>query len=399
MAVHQLLRESVLLTLIKGDDRIDRMAIINALGQLVPVSDIDSLGTLGNFSEWYVIVNSKDARQDILKNVELTVGEQVFMISEPYKHVKTIRLLNVPPSVSDEEIRAIVSSWGGTVLNVECERLPRPYEAIKSFVRRVRIRFSCRQDESKVPISVRSNGLSFAVQLEGRQKVCYRCKQAGHTKATCEAIICQKCHELGHDDSNCQRGKRSYATVTASTPGEANPPSIRDEQATPDPGLTFTDQRINLPSLPKQQRVLVCRKCKQVGHKKKECPQLPTPSLQTEKLDKNDQHNMVEDTQQASSECPVVNQEQEKENNASSAELTQTTTIDESENVTTFASSLQHRIMYEAYKNPNNEFKRTCADRSIDSDFDTDPKKQHTHDSSSSMIGEHEKEDGEVIER
>ena len=82
------------------------------------------------------------------------------------------------------------------VLNIDCERLPRPYEAIKSFVRRIRIRFSCRQDESKVPISVRFSGLSFSVQLESRQKVCYRCKQTGHTKATCAKIKCQKCHEL-----------------------------------------------------------------------------------------------------------------------------------------------------------------------------------------------------------
>jgi hypothetical protein len=144
MPVHQLLRESVMLTLIKGDDRIDRTMIIAALGQLISVSDIDSLGNLGKFSEWYVIFNSTKAREDVLKNDELKVGDQVFMINEPYKHVKIIRLLNVPPSVSDGDIRSMASKWSGTVLSVEPERLLRPYDAIKTFVRRIRIRFTCR---------------------------------------------------------------------------------------------------------------------------------------------------------------------------------------------------------------------------------------------------------------
>ena len=74
----------------------------------------------------------------------------------------------------------------------------------------------------------------------------------------------------------------------ASTPDEANPPPTRDEQTTPDLGLTFTDQPTNPPSSPKQQRLLVCRKCKQVGHIKEDCSQLSTPPIQTDELDKKD---------------------------------------------------------------------------------------------------------------
>jgi len=139
------------------------------------VSGINCLGNLGNFSEWYVVFNSTNARQDFLKYEELKVGNQVFMISEPYKHVKIIRLVNVPPLVSDEDIRSIASNCGGIVLTVDSERLRRPYETIKMFVRRIWIRFSCRQDEDKVPVTIRLSGLSLSVQLEGRQKVCYRC--------------------------------------------------------------------------------------------------------------------------------------------------------------------------------------------------------------------------------
>ncbi|CAF5173177.1 unnamed protein product, partial [Rotaria magnacalcarata] len=191
--------------------------IITALGQITTITDIDSLGNLGDLSEWYIIFKTKTAREDVLKTPELKIGDQIILISELYKHVKIVRLLNLPTSVPDEDIRTIASNWGGIVLSVDAERLPRPFETIKSFVRRVRIRFSSRQDEDKVPISLRFGGFNVSVQLEGRQKVCYRCKQAGHIKGECTVLKCQRCYEIGHDDPNCQQ-KRSYATAVVSTP-------------------------------------------------------------------------------------------------------------------------------------------------------------------------------------
>ncbi|CAF4995660.1 unnamed protein product, partial [Rotaria magnacalcarata] len=61
---------------IKGDDRIDRSAIIAAIGKIVPVADLESFGNLE------------------LEN--LIVNEQTFAIHKPYREVKLIRLLNVP---------------------------------------------------------------------------------------------------------------------------------------------------------------------------------------------------------------------------------------------------------------------------------------------------------------
>ncbi|CAF1154588.1 unnamed protein product, partial [Didymodactylos carnosus] len=51
MPGHQLLRDSVVLGLAGGNDRIDRTALIATIGQIVPVSEIDSIENLGNFSE------------------------------------------------------------------------------------------------------------------------------------------------------------------------------------------------------------------------------------------------------------------------------------------------------------------------------------------------------------
>lgn len=55
MSAHHLIRETVLPTLIKGNNRIDRTVIVNARSQVIYVSDIDLFDNLGNFPEWYVI--------------------------------------------------------------------------------------------------------------------------------------------------------------------------------------------------------------------------------------------------------------------------------------------------------------------------------------------------------
>jgi hypothetical protein len=80
------------------------------------VSDNDSLGNLGNYAEWYVILKTMNVRQGLLRMNELAVGDQVFMIGEPYKHVKTVWLLNLPPSIPGEDIQTIASNRDGTVL-------------------------------------------------------------------------------------------------------------------------------------------------------------------------------------------------------------------------------------------------------------------------------------------
>ncbi len=48
MSHHQLLQESVALTLVDGKDRIDRNAIISAIGKMVPIKDLESFGNSGD---------------------------------------------------------------------------------------------------------------------------------------------------------------------------------------------------------------------------------------------------------------------------------------------------------------------------------------------------------------
>lgn len=433
MSVHELLSEAVLLTLMRGSERIDRTAIITALGQITTISDIDSLGNLGDLSEWYIIFKTKTAREDVLKIPELKIGDQIFLISEPYKHVKIVRLLNLPTSVPDTDIRTIASNWGGTVLSVDAERLPRPFEAIKSFVRRVRIRFSSRQDEDKVPISFRFGGFNVSVQLEGRQKVCYRCKQGGHIKAECTVLKCQRCYEIGHDDPNC-RMKRSYVTAVVSTPLDVDHAALPVNHLDVAREVTSEIPMVNS-SLVLPKRLPYCRKCKQQGHKKQNCPRHTSLSNKVMDKDDNGQKNVIGDknhdtptvhttgSSDIDSTFPVVTREEllfdsphlmagDEERDVIASVLMRDVAQNEfnqgvvinslqaasggNEEHNTDISALQHQILIDAFKNADQELKRTNADRSIDSDVDMNRKKPHICNSSTSTSGE--TEGGEAVE-
>lgn len=420
MPVHQLLRESVALTLVKGDERINRKALIDYIGSIVPVEHIDSFGNIGNASQWYVILKTQASREKLLACDELKVGEQVFLVGEPFKQVKLIRLLNIPTSVSDEEVRHVASNWGGTVLSVEPERLPHPYEAIKTFVRRIRIRFSSKKDEDNVPIAIRFAGLNITVHLEGRQKVCYRCKQTGHIKSECTTQKCRVCYEIGHDDPDCQN-RRSYATVTKLTT-----PTIVNETIFQSPIINVEDTEGNtietVPRSEHKRKLAICRRCKQKGHIRKDCPFLDstTPKGETNKecgrddnLDKQSStpgmlgNNALEspsletpnpnNAPMSTSNDPEICYEKEVPVLA----LEPTPGINTEAILTTGVGNLKE--LYEAYKDPNADLKRRrdqTADRSLDSDTSIELKKVHLHDSSTSTMDDkeddEEDEEGEI---
>lgn len=92
------------------------------------------------------------------------------------------------------------------------EKLPQPFETIKTFIRRIHIRLNSRQDEEKVPIRVR-----------------YKCKRIGHIKAECKTLKYQKCFILGNADPLCQQ-RRSYAAAVSETSTDNLPTKLSELQ-------------------------------------------------------------------------------------------------------------------------------------------------------------------------
>ena len=131
-----------------------------------------------------------------------------------------------------------------------------------------------------------------------------------------------------------------------------------------------------------------CRKCKQSEHKRKEYPRRESILYQLTDHGESNHLNSIEDVPQEAPSTSVFTTE--NENQPSFVDTTQTMSVENNEStiVNSIASTLQHRILYQAYKNPNNDLKRTCVDRSIDSYLDIDPKKSHTLDSFTSMVGD-----------
>ena len=256
---HNILQDSVALTLVNGSNRVDRTAVIGAIGNIVPIDDIESFGNLGDINKWFIIFKTSNSKENFLKLEHIQVNDQKFTIHKPYREVKLIRLLNIPTTISDDKIKEIASMWGGTVINVDCERLPPPYSSIKTFVRRIRMKFASPKDEERIPISIRISGITVPVLLEDRLKVCYRCKLSGHVKSECTTLKCQICKEIGHDDPACRRTK-SYSNVTSTTLSPATTPH----------GVSTDNKSAPLPTS-SQLRTKRCHRCKQSGHTQKYC--------------------------------------------------------------------------------------------------------------------------------
>lgn len=221
----QLLQESVALTLVNGIDRIDRKAIISSISKIVPVEDVESFGNLGDHRKWFITFKSTATKEKFLEQSTLKVNDQSFSIDKPYRNVKQIRLPNVPPYIPDGQVLEIVSKWNGSVISIECESLPRPYNSIKSFVRRIKMKFPSFDAEQTVPLS---------------------CRIAG-TK-------CQVCNEIGHDDPLCIR-RKSFASVVNSVPLNI----FSSSTPTPKSNNGVVNGK-------------TCHTCKQPGHVKKNCP-------------------------------------------------------------------------------------------------------------------------------
>ncbi|CAF3959989.1 unnamed protein product [Adineta steineri] len=78
IAQHHLFQESVALTLTKGNDRIDRNAVIKVIGRYIPVEDVDSFGNLGDHDKWFIIFKSSASKEKFLTLENLEVDDQVF---------------------------------------------------------------------------------------------------------------------------------------------------------------------------------------------------------------------------------------------------------------------------------------------------------------------------------
>ncbi|CAF4809900.1 unnamed protein product [Rotaria sp. Silwood2] len=80
MTSHQLLQDSVGLTLVSGSDRIDRTAIINTISKIVRVNEIESFGNLGDAKKWFILFKTKSSKEKMLQLEHLKVKDQIFSV-------------------------------------------------------------------------------------------------------------------------------------------------------------------------------------------------------------------------------------------------------------------------------------------------------------------------------
>ncbi|CAM4980359.1 unnamed protein product [Rotaria socialis] len=156
-----------------------------------------------------------------------------FLMEISYKHVKIVRLLNLPTSVPDEDIRTIASNWGGSV---DAERLPRPFKAIKSFKRSYATAVvstpldvghtapPINQLDVAREVTACAPMVNSSLILSKRLPYCRKCKQQGHNKQDCPRHTISSNKVMINDDNEQinEGGDMNQHTPTINTTGSSD---------------------------------------------------------------------------------------------------------------------------------------------------------------------------------
>ncbi|CAF1374625.1 unnamed protein product [Rotaria sordida] len=386
MTSHQLLQESVGLTLVAGNDRIDRTVIIGAIGKIIPINNVESFDNLGDLKKWFILFKTNASKEKFLKSEHLKVKDQTFAIHKPYRE-------------------------SGTMVSVEYENLPRPYSSIKTFVCRICMKFTSPNDEQNIPISIKIFGIKVPVLLEGRvkQRSCANFVGTLSRSTTTTPIVgsqtfkqtpssgkpqgkfklCYRCKQPGHVQKDCifdHQGvvHRSTPISSAEFPSTISTPTVvgeHDEDDFENPQLAAA-QECTIPvlvlpagDLVRHEEFISCRMNVNVIREQQPGAQ-QQPSVQHQL----DVHQQSSGQQQLKSQQPIVLSQGEINSN------------EKVPNAISRAPAINLVEAYKMYKEDQNMLKRPLHDEN--NLTENDSKKQHLH--TSLPMKENEEEDGEI---
>ena len=205
-----------------------------SLMQVVPASEIVTLGCLRGNHEWHVTLASTAARDVLLEAGEVStcsLSSTRRGYTEPLvpTHVN-VRVLWVPAWVPRDSIYEMLASLG-TVVDFEGARERLGDRAV--FLLRYTATLagiSPARVPDRVTLEVLGEKVPILLITKGKPRCSFLCGSVSHTQATCPNPVCRYCNRRGHYVSNCPRKaeqQRNSATPTDSSSSRepSRPPS------------------------------------------------------------------------------------------------------------------------------------------------------------------------------
>ena len=178
------------------------------------ISQIVSFGPLAKNTEWFLMVKSERARDNLLAAGVVKVKGGVFRVRSADSTQFRVRIHWAPPYIPNDVIINHLSQYGKVLSCVNEMSVSKGFENVATGVRTV-VMCGNKADLPHFFVVVdKSTKQTFQllVTVTGRPPICLRCNKVGHFRRECTTPYCRHHGEYGHKTEECS-AVGSYAGV------------------------------------------------------------------------------------------------------------------------------------------------------------------------------------------
>ncbi|KAI0229516.1 hypothetical protein LSAT2_020048, partial [Lamellibrachia satsuma] len=178
------------------------------------ISQIVSFGPLAKNTEWFLMVKSERARDNLLAAGVVKVKGGVFRVRSADSTQFRVRIHWAPPFIPNDVIINHLSQYGKVLSCVNEMSVSKGFENVATGVRTV-VMCGNKADLPHFFVVVdKSTKQTFQllVTVTGRPPICLRCNKVGHFRRECTTPYCRHHGEYGHKTEECS-AVGSYAGV------------------------------------------------------------------------------------------------------------------------------------------------------------------------------------------
>ena len=178
------------------------------------ISQIVSFGPLAKNTEWFLMVKSERARDNLLAAGVVKVKGGVFSVRSADSTQFRVRIHWAPPFIPNDVIINHLSQYGKVLSCVNEMSVSKGFENVATGVRTV-VMCGNKADLPHFFVVVdKSTKQTFQllVTVTGRPPICLRCNKVGHFRRECTTPYCRHHGEYGHKTEECS-AVGSYAGV------------------------------------------------------------------------------------------------------------------------------------------------------------------------------------------
>ena len=162
-----------------------------SLSSIVPAKSITDAGSMGPHN-WAFFFDSKETMDTVISKITVKVGPSAILVINPYvSNYTTIRMRNVPPFVTEEQISESLLSFGKviSIRKVKVRFLQEEFQHINSFTREISMELAVAKEGIPNRLQIKTSDKNFSVNIDTEPQRCHYCKGFNHFASKCRKRI------------------------------------------------------------------------------------------------------------------------------------------------------------------------------------------------------------------